>query len=221
MSAAVLPADDATELQRLERELAAYIECYGAPGMMPSHIQLQRRGRGDLVAVITNAGGFAVVAERLNLTFVPRRPRGYWQDPANVDREVLAFAAQTDRPHIMPSGDVLVRAGRNDLALAVNRNGGTYAIAKRLGLRLSRPINRRNHWDDFDNLASELRAYLAEPGRPQRMPTYPELQAAGRFDLKYAIERNGGIYAVAERLGLPALPSSRRPKPLLTPEQAG
>jgi hypothetical protein len=33
------------------------------------------------------------------------------------------------------------------------------------------------------------------------MPTLAELIAAGRFDLHYAVQRHGGVLAVAERLG--------------------
>ena len=42
------------------------------------------------------------------------------------------------------------------------------------------PVRPPNFWADCANLDREMRAFVTEPGRPQRMPTLAELVAAGR-----------------------------------------
>jgi hypothetical protein len=142
------------------------------------------------------------VAQRLGLARSDRcKPFRYWQDLAVIDRELLAFIAAHGEPGVMPKKATLTAAGRGDLENAISRAGGQYATAQRLGLRLADTRRPQNHWADFAELERELHAFLEEPGRPQRMPTLAELIAAGRFDLHYAVQRHGGVLAVAERLG--------------------
>lgn len=186
----------------LERELLAFIDEHGTPGVMPTHPLMRRAGRHDLMVGIHVQGGATAVGERLGLAHRgKRRPRKYWQNPDNVDREVLAFIAEHGEPDVMPAQLAITRAGRTDLSLAITRNGGYYAVAERLGLRRSDARHPANQWADFATLERELRAFVAEPGRPQRMPTQGELKAAERHDLHYAVQRYGGTRAVAGRLG--------------------
>jgi hypothetical protein len=103
------------------------------------------------------------------------------------------------------------QAGRVDLSLAITRSGGQHAVAERLGLRPADSRRAPNQWADFANLERELRAFIAEPGRPQRLPTLRELVAAGRFDLHYAIQRHGGIGAISRRLGMATASPTRSP----------
>ncbi len=186
----------------LEQELLAFIAEHGVPGAMPTQQLLHRAGRHDLMRGIQVHGGSAAVGERLGLAHRgQRKPRGYWQDPANVDRELLAFIAERGQPGAMPKQKELHQAGRIDLLLAITRGGGQRAVAERLGLRPADPRRAPDHWADFANLERELRAFIAAPGRPQRMPIAAELVAAGRYDLHYAVQRHGGVLAVAGRLG--------------------
>jgi hypothetical protein len=140
--------------------------------------------------------------ERL-VHYRPRDDTRYWQDPAVIDRELLAFIAAHGEPGVMPKKQALEAAGRGDLANAIARAGGQYATAQRLGLRPADTRRAPNHWADIAELERELRAFVTEPGRPQRMPSLHELIAARRFDLHYAVQRHGGVRAMAERLGWP------------------
>jgi ribosomal protein L13E len=186
----------------LERELLAFIAEHGSPGVMPTHTTLRSAGRGDLSRAMHQHGGIMAVAQRLGLVYDSRcKPPRYWQDLAVIDRELLAFIAAHGEPGVMPTEASLTAAGRGDLANAISRAGGQYATAQRLGLRPADTRRAPNQWADFANLERELRAFVEEPGRPQRMPTLAELIAAGRFDLHYAVQRNGGVLVVAERLG--------------------
>jgi hypothetical protein len=113
----------------------------------------------------------------------------------------------------MPTQQQMVQAGRADLSLAVTRGGGQRAAAERLGLRPADARRAPGYWTDFANLAREMVAFVVEPGRPQRMPIATELVAAGRYDLHYAVQRHGGVVAVAERLGWGMASHRRGPKP--------
>jgi hypothetical protein len=132
---------------------------------------------------------------------MPAKPLRYWDDFAVLDRELLAFIAEHGQPGVMPKQKDLCQAGRADLSLAITRSGGQHAVAERLGLRPADARRAPGYWTDFANLARELAAFVAEPGRPQRMPIARELVAAGRYDLHYAVQRHGGVLAVAGRLG--------------------
>jgi len=101
----------------------------------------------------------------------------------------------------MPKKEEMERAGRFDLSLAITRGGGHSAVAERLGLRPADARQAPGYWTDFASLERKLAAFVAERGRPPRMPTRAELLAAGRYDLTYAVQRHGGFSAVAERLG--------------------
>ncbi len=186
----------------LERELLAFIDEHGGPGVMPTQQMLHCAGRHDLMRGIQVHGGVGATGDRLGLAHRGRRkPHGYWQDPANVDRELLAFVAQHGQQGAMPTQQLMVQAGRADLALAIARSGGQRAVAERMGLLPADTRRAPGYWTDLANLARELAVFVAQPGRPPRMPARAELLAAGRYDLTYAVQRHGGFSAVAERLG--------------------
>src|SRR5512145_1517035 len=61
------PAGYWADFTNLERELLAFIQTHGTPGVMPLQKDLVAAQRSDLQSAITNHGGFATVAARLNL----------------------------------------------------------------------------------------------------------------------------------------------------------
>ena len=103
----------------------------------------------------------------------------------------------------MPTRAALRSAGRSDLEKAVAAHGGATAVAQRLGWRL--PYKERKpagYWDDDGTLAAELSAFVAESGLPPRtMPSKADMVRAGRHDMARAVERRGGLYAVAAVVG--------------------
>ncbi len=61
----------------------------------------------------------------------------------------------------------------------------------------------RGYWENQDNLKREIGTFLERQGRsPTVLPTKKELDKSGRFDLSYAIRRNGGYLECAKRLGM-------------------
>ena len=193
--------ETAVDFDCLAHALSDFIAAQGLPGVLPSQTMLRAAGRDDLLAGIERHGGRPAVAERLGLRLAaPRKPYGYWQRPGVLERELADFIAAHGQTGRFPSHAELTAAGRIDLALAISRSEGVAALATRLGLKTAR--HERGYWEVPENLAREIRAFAAELGRPDMIPKYQEMVAAGRSDLTYAVDCNGGMAAVAERVGL-------------------
>lgn len=141
-----------------------------------------------------------------------RRPRGYWNNFANLEAELRAFVDEHGEPGMMPTTEQLRAADHAILIWPINLYGGITAVAQRLGLAtLRKPQRRRNYWLDFDNVKRELLAFIERQGEPGVMPTQAEMHAAGRFDLCHAMLRHGGEFQLAEQLGL-RMARPRKPK---------
>ena len=171
---------------------------------MPTHEELKKAGRSDLVNAISKKhGGYHSVAERLGLELAHTKKRhGYWDNFANVQREILAFIGEKGTPGVMPIHEELKKAELSSLGAAIQKHGGYPAVAAKLGLKLAYTRKQTDYWDDFTIVKCELLSFIQERGTPGVMPTYEELQKAGRSDLASAIPKHGGSPAVAEQLGL-------------------
>src|SRR5579859_2439315 len=127
-----------------------------------------------------------------------RRPRNYWTDFANVERELRAFIAEHGTPGVMPTPREMAAAGHSTLVEAIAKHGGQFAIAQRLNLT-GRPVNHSGtYWQDFNNVERELRAFLAKRTSPTLMPTQRDFHESGRADLLHGIWLHGGVSAVAQ-----------------------
>ncbi len=191
------------DFQNVERELHAFISEYGTPGKLPTRLDLIKAGKSALGSSIARHGGSYTVAERLCLSLqVPRKPRKYWNDFANVEREVRAFAAVQGASGVMPTEKSLDAAKRGDLKNALTKHGGARVVAVRLNLALPSSQKPKGYWDDLGNLEREVLKHIEEHGTPGIMPTHNELREAGRYDMAVAINTHGGLGVTAERLGL-------------------
>lgn len=122
------------------RELLAFIEERGLPGVMPTQIDLRDADRSDLYHAIVKHGGTTSVAGQLGL--LPshsQKPPGYWDDFANVEREVRDFVGRHGSPGIMPTSLELRDAGLHSLGIAISNHGGFASVARRLDLRHDGP----------------------------------------------------------------------------------
>lgn len=119
----------------VEAELLAFIEVAGQPGLMPSRLDLEVHGRGDLVmAIYRKCGGLRALAKRLNLSMAGRRAQRDWSSPEVLRRALLDFAAENCTQGAMPSVRALRAHGRGDLLAAVRRHGGLERSAAMCGL---------------------------------------------------------------------------------------
>lgn len=195
---ASFPNLDAELRSFLASDDAAAIE----PGLMPTLKELRDSRRSDIAEGIEQHGGVRAVTNRMRLRArSSTRPRGHWDDWAQVEVELLAFMRTQARSGegatlAMPTQRELRNAGRADLADALALHGGLRAAAARLGVQ---PRKRRDfYYASFANVARELYT-LADAGA---MPTTATLRAARRTNLLTVVRRFGGLALVARRLGL-------------------
>ena len=197
----------------IRRALDEFIQAHGTSGEMPTSIELRRAGREDIDQAVLQLGGYPHVASHCGLTLTStRKPANYWKNFAHVEQELLDFIAEYGTPGVMPIKAELFKAGRGDLAKAITKmHGGIEVVAERLGLQLpSYKRKKRGYWEDFANVTSQLQNFIAERGVSGFMPTQDDLRNAGLTSLTNAINLHGGMYAVAERLGL-LLSHAQRP----------
>jgi molybdenum-dependent DNA-binding transcriptional regulator ModE len=129
-----------------------------------------------------------------------RKPLGYWNSFTNLRAELLAFMQEHGLVNI-PAHIVFIRNGRTDLSNAIAQHGGSYAVALKLGIPLAHNKKPQKYWNDFENLKRELLAAMKENDW-QVIPIQPKFVSAGRADIVNAITKHGGIYKVAEQLGI-------------------
>ena len=191
------------DFSNLKRELLAFIEEHGTPGVMLTHEELQKVERSDLSTAIRKHGGISVVAEKLGLELTyTTKQHGYWDDFSNIERELLAFIDKYGTLGVMPTSKELREAGRHDLANAIAKHGGYLTVTELLGLALTHTRKPFGYWHDFSNFVRELLTFIEEYGTLGIMPTHEELKKADRGDLSTAIQKHGGQQSVAEKLGL-------------------
>ncbi len=190
------------DFDNVKQELLGFITEQGTPGTMPTNKDLADAGRSDLTFAINKHRGMSTVAERLGLQLsYSQKPDGYWDDFANLKEELLQFIEVYGTPGMMPTHTDLRDAGKHDLNTALSKHEGLLTVAERLGLELSYTRKRPGYWNDFANVRQALLDFVEEHGTPSMMPTRSELQEAGRGDLIKAIDAQGGVLVVAERIG--------------------
>ncbi len=109
----------------IEQELNQYIQERGTSGVMPTHSELSKAGRLDLVNAIQGThGGFTAVAQRLGLQqHISGKQAGYWKDFANVEQELRSWIARHGLPGTMPTQHLLRQAGQTGLSTAIIKHG--------------------------------------------------------------------------------------------------
>ena len=181
---------------------------------MPSRSALFAAGRYDLHAAIVAAGGYGQVAEDLNRypAWPPTRHLRSLRTLATELREVIAEHGLPRQR--MPSKLELLSLGRGDLHQAVTRHGGYPVVAEKLRWRSQR--RQRGAWKDVEATAAQVLKFAQEKAEKakkarggavavtverMKMPTHQELRAAGRHDLRHALQQLGSE-VVAEAAGL-------------------
>lgn len=204
------------EFSNVARDLQHFVEAHGSIGTMPTNTMLVKANRSDLASAIGKHGGYALVAERLNLKVAyTKKPSKYWDDFSNVEKALSDFVEENGTHSQMPTKEELCKAGLSGLARAIQKYGGIRLVAERLKLKLKYSAKPKRYWKDFGNLERELLNFIDQNGRSGVMPSQVGLTRLGRTDLANAIRRHGGHQLVAERLSLKPARTSR-PKPYLS-----
>ncbi|MBA0683234.1 hypothetical protein Goari_024906 [Gossypium aridum] len=127
------------DVEVLKTELLKFISEHGQEGFMPMRKQLRLHGRVDIEKAITRMGGFRRIASLMNLSlaYKQRKPKGYWDNLENLQEEINRFQRSWGMdPSFMPSRKSFERAGRYDIARALEKWGGLHEVSRLLSLKV-------------------------------------------------------------------------------------
>ncbi|KAL3844780.1 hypothetical protein ACJIZ3_002183 [Penstemon smallii] len=130
------------DIEVLKSELLSFISEHGQEGFMPMRKQLRKHGRVDIEKAITRMGGFRRIASLMNLSlaYKHRKPKGYWDNLENMQEEISRFQRNWGMdPSYMPSRKSFERAGRYDIARALEKWGGLHEVSRLLSLKVRHP----------------------------------------------------------------------------------
>lgn len=130
------------DIEVLKAELVKFISEHGQEGFMPMRKQLRLHGRVDIEKAITRMGGFRRIASLmdLSLAYKRRKPKGYWDNLENLEEEIRRFQRSWGMDlSYMPSRKSFERAGRYDIARALEKWGGLHEVSRLLSLKVRHP----------------------------------------------------------------------------------
>ncbi|KAJ0041093.1 hypothetical protein Pint_27506 [Pistacia integerrima] len=139
------------DIEVLKAELLKFISEHGQEGFMPMRKQLRLHGRVDIEKAITRMGGFRRVSSLMNLSlaYKHRKPKGYWDNLENLQEEISRFQRSWGMdPSFMPSRKSFERAGRYDIARALEKWGGLHEVSRLLSLKMRHPNRHANTGKD-------------------------------------------------------------------------
>lgn len=135
------------DVEVLKAELLKFITDHGQEGFMPMRKQLRLHGRVDIEKAITRMGGFRRIASTMNLSlaYKHRKPKGYWDSLENLQEEINRFQRSWGMdPSFMPSRKSFERAGRYDIARALEKWGGLHEVSRLLSLQARHPNRQQS-----------------------------------------------------------------------------
>ncbi|KAJ7957079.1 Cyclase/dehydrase family protein [Quillaja saponaria] len=135
------------DIEVLKSELLKFIADHGQEGFMPMRKQLRLHGRVDIEKAIARMGGFRRIATIMNLSlaYKHRKPKGYWDNLENLEEEISRFQRSWGMDlSFMPSRKSFERAGRYDIARALEKWGGLHEVSRLLSLKMRHPNRQGN-----------------------------------------------------------------------------
>ncbi|TMW89212.1 hypothetical protein EJD97_017493 [Solanum chilense] len=130
------------DIEVLKAELLDFVSEHGQEGFMPMRKQLRKHGRVDIEKAITRMGGFRRISSLMNLSlaYKHRKPKGYWDSLENLQEEISRFQKNWGMDlSYMPSRKSFERAGRYDIARALEKWGGLHEVSRLLSLKVRHP----------------------------------------------------------------------------------
>lgn len=175
----------------LEREIEEVIKSLGH---FPTVDELKKLGLSRINnAISRHHGGYDAVHKKMNMAEV-RKPRGYWENFANVEQELKRVIAQLGH---FPTHNELSNLGLTGLSDAVNKHHeGLLNVRQKIGYELDK--KPKKYWKRWENIEVELKSLIDKVGY---LPTIGELREIKRADLVWAMYKyHGGYDAVRKRL---------------------
>ncbi|CAN8298804.1 unnamed protein product [Cochlearia groenlandica] len=142
------------DIEVVKSEILKFISEHGQEGFMPMRKQLRLHGRVDIEKAITRMGGFRRIALVMNLSlaYKHRKPKGYWDNLEHLQEEIGRFQQSWGMdPSFMPSRKSFERAGRYDIARALEKWGGLHEVSRLLALNVRHPNRQLNSRKDNGN----------------------------------------------------------------------
>ncbi len=189
--------------ETVDAAVLALVRERGTPGVMPTAAQLREWGEGALLDVLSRKHGeFSVVAQRLGYVLLDTtREDGYWNDLANVERELREYIRFHGTEGVMPTYTELQRAHLSGLCAGIKQHGTFASLAEQFGL-VHQPGKRKDgYWDDLTHVEQALREHNEHYGMGDVMPTAQELLQHGYSSVVQAYRHHHGADAVAQTLG--------------------
>ncbi|KAK8631837.1 hypothetical protein V6N13_028614 [Hibiscus sabdariffa] len=150
------------DIEVLKTELQKFISEHGQEGFMPMRKQLRFHGRVDIEKAITRMGGFRRIASLMNisLAYKQRKPKGYWDNLENLQEEINGFQRSWGMdPSYMPSRKSFERAGRYDIARALEKWGGLHEVSRLLSLKVRKKhLSRQGQTSAKEKLIDNMEA---------------------------------------------------------------
>ncbi|KAK7247621.1 hypothetical protein RIF29_42508 [Crotalaria pallida] len=156
------------DIEVLKSQLLKFIGEHGQEGFMPMRKQLRLHGRVDIEKAISRMGGFRKIATIMNLSlaYKHRKPKGYWDNLENLQEEISRFQRTWGMdPSSMPSRKSFERAGRFDIARALEKWGGLHEVSRLLSLKARRQQSRRSNISN-DKKIDHVDGEIKTPSRP-------------------------------------------------------
>ncbi|XP_038882723.1 uncharacterized protein LOC120073881 [Benincasa hispida] len=160
------------DIEVLKAEVLKFISEHGQEGFMPMRKQLRMHGRVDIEKAITRMGGFRRIASLMNLSlaYKHRKPKGYWDKFDNLQEEINRFQKSWGMdPSYMPSRKSFERAGRYDIARALEKWGGLHEVSCLLSLKVRHPNRQPSFATDRKNdylAVNDVDAESKTPSKP-------------------------------------------------------
>ncbi len=168
---------------------------------LPTQAELRKAGRTDLISAMQAHGGMQRFAEYLEIKMSEQKVRTTaYSQRRQLDDELRAFSRRYGIEGVMPSSQLLMAWGREDIMHGVLRHGGADHVAKRTGLTIRRPDS------ELEQISHELKQMARSFGDERVLPTIEQLNAHGREDLSSRLEKRGYIESAC-LLGMRALRS--------------
>ena len=178
-------ADHWDRQETVDAAVQALVRERGTPGVMPTAPQLREWGEGALLDAISRKyGGLSAEAKRLGYA-VPDTTKedGYWNDLANVERELHEYICLHGTEGVMPTYAELQRAKLSSLCATIRQHGTFASLAEQFGLFYQPGKRRDGYWDDLAHVEQALREHNERYGMGDIMPTAQELRQHGYASL--------------------------------------
>jgi len=160
-------------------------------GCLPCQNELTRIGKGGLATAISEYGGGYLKIRKL-LGIKGRKPNGYWDD----EKIFVELKKIKEEKGYLPSSVKLRDMKRNDLNVAISRNGGYRKFKDLLGIKETKKID--GYWT-VDNTLTEAKKIVNDLGY---LPAQGELWKDGKSTLALNIGKYGGFGKFRKLLGL-------------------